>query len=49
MKECCKNGCDKKAKKTGLRKWLKYLLYTVIAVIVLGTLLLQLFSKKTNI
>ena len=46
MKECCKNGCDKKTKQTGLTRWLKYLLYTVITVIVLGALLLQLFGEK---
>ncbi|WP_168817198.1 hypothetical protein [Lutibacter sp. B1] len=46
MKECCKSDCDKKTKQTGLRKWLNYLLYTVIAVIVLGALLLQLFGEK---
>lgn len=46
MKECCKSGCDKKTKKTGLRKWLNYLLYAIIAIIVLGSLLLQLFDKK---
>lgn len=45
MKECCKHGCDKKTKKTDLRKWLNYLLYTVIAFIILGALLQQIFSK----
>jgi hypothetical protein len=46
MKDCCKSGCDKKTKQTGLKKWFDYLLYAVIAVIVLGALLLQLFGKK---
>tara|TARA_R110001583_G_scaffold88891_1_gene230058 strand:- start:146 stop:286 length:141 start_codon:yes stop_codon:yes gene_type:complete len=46
MKDCCNSGCDKKTKKTGLRKWLNYLLYAVIAIIVLGALLMQIFGKK---
>tara|TARA_R110000868_G_scaffold226004_1_gene478360 strand:+ start:1952 stop:2101 length:150 start_codon:yes stop_codon:yes gene_type:complete len=49
MKECCKGSCDKKTKKTGLRKWLNYLLYTVITIIVLGALLLQLLGKKPGV
>tara|TARA_R110002096_G_C14305035_1_gene698859 strand:- start:47 stop:187 length:141 start_codon:yes stop_codon:yes gene_type:complete len=46
MKECCKSDCDKKTQQTSLRKWLNYLLYAVIALIVLGALFLQLFDKK---
>jgi hypothetical protein len=49
MKDCCNNGCDKKTKKTVLRKWLNYLLYAVISVIVLGAMLLQLFGEKTGV
>ncbi len=46
MKECYKSGYDKKPKQSSKRKWLNYLLYTVIAFIVMGALLLQ-FSNVT--
>lgn len=46
MKECCKSSYDKKPKQSSMRKWLNYLLYSVIAFIVVGALLLQLFGKK---
>ena len=46
MKECCKSGSNKKTKQIGLRKWFNYLLYALIAFIVLAALLLQLFGKE---
>ena len=46
MKDCCKNSCDKKPKQYSIKKWLNYLLYLIIAFIVVGALLLQLFGEK---
>ncbi len=46
MKECCKNGSNKKPIQSSIKKWFTYLLYSVITFIVVGALLLQLFGEK---
>ncbi|TVZ27166.1 hypothetical protein JM83_2191 [Gillisia sp. Hel_I_86] len=45
MKECCKTGSETKKKESSFKKWLSYILYAVIAIIVIGALLLQLKAK----
>jgi hypothetical protein len=42
MKDCCKTGSDKAQKKSGLKKWFNYVIYAVIAIILIGALVLQL-------
>ena len=34
MKDCCKNGCQDKSEEFGLKKWLNYILYIIITVVV---------------
>jgi len=42
MKDCCKTGIEKDQKQGGFKKWLSYIIYAIIAIIVLGALVLQL-------
>lgn len=44
MKECCKTGSEPERKKKGLQKWINYIIYIILALIVGGALILQLFS-----
>jgi disulfide bond formation protein DsbB len=44
MKQCCKTGNNNSP--NHLRRWLNYVIYAVIAIIVVGALLLQLFGEK---
>jgi len=44
MKECCKDGCNNTTKKTNFKKWLNYIVYTILILIVGGALALQLFG-----
>ncbi len=44
MKECCKNGCQQTIDKSVVKKWLNYIVYTILILIVGGALALQLFS-----
>jgi hypothetical protein len=46
MKECCKSNRDKRPKQTIIKKWFNYIVYAVISSIIIGALLLQLFSEK---
>ncbi len=42
MKDCCKTGSETEQKKSGFKKWLNYIIYAIIAIIVIGALVLQL-------
>ena len=44
MKDCCKNGCHRKAEKSVVRRWFNYILYAILIVIIGGALALQLFN-----
>jgi hypothetical protein len=44
MKECCKDGCHNTTEKSVVRKWLNYVIYTILVLIVGGALALQLFG-----
>jgi hypothetical protein len=44
MKECCKEGGRQSTKKSNIKKWLNYIVYTILILIVGGALALQLFS-----
>jgi hypothetical protein len=44
MKECCKDGCQQTTEKSVVKKWLNYIVYTILILIVGGALALQLFS-----
>jgi hypothetical protein len=44
MKECCKGGCQQTTEKSVVKKWLNYIVYTILILIVGGALALQLFS-----
>jgi len=45
MKDCCKDGCQHTAEKSVVKKWINYMLYTIIVVIVISALMIQLTSK----
>lgn len=42
MKDCCKNNNQASSKKSGFRKWVYYILYAIIALIVIGALIQQI-------
>ncbi|MDR6301743.1 hypothetical protein [Mesonia maritima] len=42
MKDCCNTGNEKEQKKSGFRKWFNYIIYGIMAIIIIGALLLQL-------
>ncbi|MDG3582526.1 hypothetical protein [Galbibacter pacificus] len=42
MKDCCKTGNEREQKKSGLKKWFSYIIYGIIAIVIIGALLLQL-------
>tara|TARA_Y100000815_G_scaffold51490_1_gene42015 strand:- start:2207 stop:2344 length:138 start_codon:yes stop_codon:yes gene_type:complete len=42
MKDCCKTGNEKEQKKGGFKKWFNYIIYGIIAIIIMGALWLQL-------
>jgi len=42
MKDCCKTGTEKEKKKGGFKKWFNYVLYGIIAIILIGALISQL-------
>jgi hypothetical protein len=44
MKDCCKDGCKHTTEKSGVKKWINYIVYAIITLIVGGALILQLFS-----
>jgi hypothetical protein len=46
MKDCCKIGSGNEQKKSGFKKWFNYILYLIIAAIVIWALILQLFGEK---
>ena len=42
MKDCCNTGHDKGQNKNPLKKGFNYIVYVIIAVIIIGALVLQL-------
>lgn len=46
MKDCCKTGNEEDQNKSGFKKWFQYLVYVIIAIIILGAIWLQLSDKK---
>lgn len=44
MKDCCKAGFKHKTEKAVMKKWINYIIYTILTIIVGGALALQLFS-----
>ncbi len=42
MKDCCNTGSETEQNKNGLKKWFNYIIYTIIAIILIGVLILQL-------
>ncbi|CAM4020674.1 Membrane or secreted protein [Gillisia hiemivivida] len=44
MKDCCKTGIEKDQKQGGFKKWFNYILYAIIAAVIIGTLVFQIFS-----
>lgn len=46
MKDCCKTGNEKEQEKGGLKKWLNYIIYGIIAIILAGALVLQLTGNN---
>jgi len=44
MKDCCKDGCIRTTEKSVVKKWINYIVYTILILIVGGALVLQLFS-----
>ncbi|MDT7827253.1 hypothetical protein RQM65_01070 [Pricia sp. S334] len=44
MKDCCNTGNGKQQNKNPLKKWFNYIVYAIIAIIVLGALVLQLMG-----
>lgn len=42
MKDCCKTGSDKTQNKNVLKKWFNYILYVIIAAILVWSLVMQL-------
>ena len=44
MKDCCKDGCKHTTEKLIVKKWINYIVYTILILIVGGALTLQLFS-----
>ncbi len=42
MKDCCKTGGENEQNKSGIKKWFNYVLYIIIAAIIIGALILQL-------
>jgi len=46
MKDCCNTNNGKAQNKSPLKKWTNYIVYTIIAVIVIGALVLQLLGKN---
>ncbi len=45
MKDCCKDGCQNEAEKSVIKKWFNYIVYIIIAIIVISALMIQLSSK----
>ncbi|MEG3657698.1 hypothetical protein V5097_09825 [Arenibacter palladensis] len=46
MKVCC-NDCGHNHKlESNVKKWFRYFLYTILAVILIGALVLQLLGKE---
>jgi hypothetical protein len=45
MKDCCKNNKDNH-RKPYLKKWFNYIVYMIIATIVIWTLILQINGQK---
>lgn len=46
MKDCCNTGNSTAQNKNPLKKWFNYIIYTVIAVVVLGAMALQLIGTN---
>jgi len=44
MKDCCKDGCKHPTEKSVGEKWINYIVYVIIILIVGSALILQLFS-----
>jgi len=44
MKDCCKTDIEKDQKQGGFKKWFNYILYVIIAAVIIGTLVFQIFS-----
>ncbi|MBU0696798.1 MAG: hypothetical protein KKE39_09795 [Bacteroidetes bacterium] len=45
MKDCCKTGIKTEQKKSGFKKWFNYILYGILAAILIGALVLQLVGE----
>ncbi len=45
MKECCKTGSEKEQEPRSLKTWFNYVLYAIIAAILIGTLVMQLIGQ----
>jgi len=46
MKDCCKTGSEREQKKGGFRKWINYIIYGIIVIIVSVTLWQQLTGNE---
>jgi hypothetical protein len=44
MKDCCKDSCKQNTEKSVVKKWINYIVYAILILIVGGALILQLFS-----
>ena len=44
MKECCNRDCQHTTEKSVVKKWLNYILYAILILIIGGALGLQLVS-----
>tara|TARA_R110002049_G_scaffold309168_1_gene517833 strand:+ start:2488 stop:2625 length:138 start_codon:yes stop_codon:yes gene_type:complete len=45
MKECCKTG-NKGKTKSRLQRWLNYVVYAVLTIIIIGAIYLQIIGNK---
>ncbi|WP_445955211.1 hypothetical protein [Yeosuana sp.] len=45
MKDCCKNGQENEPNKFGFKKWFNYVVYAIIAAIVIGALVSQISNN----
>lgn len=44
MKECCKDSGVDTTKNSAIKKWLNYIIYLILILIVGGALVIQFFS-----
>lgn len=45
MNDCCKTGNEKEQKQRGIKKWFNYMVYGIIALILVGTLISQIIQS----